>query len=45
MGAGAPGPINGGWSAWDTSFSECSRSCGGGVKVKHRYCDNPEYVT
>ena len=38
-----PGKINGGWSAWDT-LSACSRTCGGGVRVKRRYCNNPEYV-
>ncbi|XP_045194121.2 A disintegrin and metalloproteinase with thrombospondin motifs 18-like isoform X2 [Mercenaria mercenaria] len=42
MGPGSPGPVNGGWSEWESTFSECSRSCGGGVKVKQRFCNNPE---
>lgn len=32
--------VNGGWSRWHTQ-SKCSVSCGGGVKVQVRYCDNP----
>ena len=40
----APGPIEGGWSVWDRDFSTCSRTCGGGVKIKRRRCDNPPYV-
>ncbi|XP_052700326.1 coadhesin-like isoform X2 [Crassostrea angulata] len=35
-----PCPVNGGWSRWHTQ-SKCSVSCGGGVKVQVRYCDNP----
>ncbi|XP_044005603.1 A disintegrin and metalloproteinase with thrombospondin motifs 18-like [Aphidius gifuensis] len=32
--------INGGWSDYG-SFSKCSRTCGGGIKSRHRYCNNP----
>jgi len=32
--------INGGYSDW-TSWSECSKSCGGGVKTRSRSCTNP----
>ena len=31
---------NGGYSDW-TSWSECSKSCGGGVKTRSRSCTNP----
>ncbi|XP_044001577.1 A disintegrin and metalloproteinase with thrombospondin motifs 3-like [Aphidius gifuensis] len=33
-------PINGGWSDYG-DFGECSRTCGGGIKMKYRYCNNP----
>ncbi|XP_071494247.1 A disintegrin and metalloproteinase with thrombospondin motifs 1-like [Diadema antillarum] len=33
--------IDGGWSAWDGSWGACSRTCGGGVRLRHRYCTNP----
>ena len=39
-----PSRVNGGWSNWDSSFSPCSSSCGGGVKVKRRRCMNPRSV-
>ncbi|KAL4218809.1 A disintegrin and metalloproteinase [Mactra antiquata] len=42
MGAGDPAPRNGGWSQWESQYGKCSRSCGGGVKVKRRFCNNPE---
>ena len=35
-----PEAVNGGWGDWGT-FSECSRSCGGGVQIATRECDNP----
>lgn len=36
----APCPINGGFSVW-SSFTPCSKSCGGGIKSKTRTCTNP----
>ncbi|KAK0072315.1 hypothetical protein PV325_011561, partial [Microctonus aethiopoides] len=35
-----PRAINGGWGEWG-SPGECSRTCGGGVRVTERECDNP----
>lgn len=35
-----PEAINGGWGKW-SPFTECSRSCGGGVQISSRDCDNP----
>ena len=33
---------NGGWSNW-VRWSPCSKTCGtGAVKVRQRYCDNPQ---
>ncbi|XP_059494306.1 A disintegrin and metalloproteinase with thrombospondin motifs 13 isoform X2 [Stegostoma tigrinum] len=34
------GVVHGSWSSW-RPFSSCSRSCGGGVILRHRYCNNP----
>lgn len=33
-------PVNGGWSDYE-DFGECSRTCGGGIKIRNRYCNNP----
>ncbi|XP_071980737.1 A disintegrin and metalloproteinase with thrombospondin motifs 13 isoform X2 [Engystomops pustulosus] len=32
--------VHGVWSSW-SSFTSCSRSCGGGVIVRKRQCNNP----
>ncbi|OCT67000.1 A disintegrin and metalloproteinase with thrombospondin motifs 13-like [Xenopus laevis] len=32
--------VHGGWASWG-SFSSCSRSCGGGVVMRKRQCNNP----
>ena len=33
-------PVNGGFTEW-SKFSECTRSCGVGIKNRTRYCTNP----
>ena len=38
-----PVPVDGGWSTW-SSYSECSRTCGGGVTAQERLCNNPKFV-
>ena len=35
-----PCPIPGGYGNW-SNFTECSKSCGGGERERHRTCDNP----
>ncbi|XP_074033446.1 A disintegrin and metalloproteinase with thrombospondin motifs 12 [Leptinotarsa decemlineata] len=35
-----PEAINGGWGSYG-SWSSCSRTCGGGVSISQRECDNP----
>ncbi|XP_032094423.1 A disintegrin and metalloproteinase with thrombospondin motifs 13 isoform X1 [Thamnophis elegans] len=32
--------VHGQWSSW-TSFTSCSRSCGGGIRSRQRQCNNP----
>ncbi|XP_068081829.1 A disintegrin and metalloproteinase with thrombospondin motifs 12-like [Anabrus simplex] len=36
-----PEAINGHWGPWG-SWGECSRTCGGGIEVQERDCDNPK---
>nr|XP_033799394.1 A disintegrin and metalloproteinase with thrombospondin motifs 18 [Geotrypetes seraphini] len=36
-----PRPVNGLWSEW-SGWSDCSRSCGGGVTYQERHCNNPK---
>lgn len=33
-------PRNGHWGSWG-SYSECSKTCGGGHKTRHRSCNHP----
>nr|XP_022294190.1 A disintegrin and metalloproteinase with thrombospondin motifs adt-1-like [Crassostrea virginica] len=33
-------PVNGGWSRWG-AWNGCSSSCGTGVHIRHRSCNNP----
>ncbi|PSN56829.1 hypothetical protein C0J52_08265 [Blattella germanica] len=35
-----PEAVNGGWGDWNT-WSECSRTCGGGIMFSERECNNP----
>ncbi|XP_012140614.1 A disintegrin and metalloproteinase with thrombospondin motifs 7 isoform X2 [Megachile rotundata] len=35
-----PTAVHGGWGKWGPAGS-CSRTCGGGIKVAERECDNP----
>uniref|UniRef100_A0A8C2RT26 A disintegrin and metalloproteinase with thrombospondin motifs 18 n=1 Tax=Capra hircus TaxID=9925 RepID=A0A8C2RT26_CAPHI len=41
LGELGPRPIHGQWSAW-SKWSECSRTCGGGVRYQERHCNNPK---
>eukprot|EP00118_Oscarella_pearsei_P019289 m.204058 g.204058 ORF g.204058 m.204058 type:complete len:1067 (+) comp39639_c0_seq21:179-3379(+) len=40
---GPNSPIHGGWSGWGF-FSQCSRSCGGGIQHQSRTCTNPRPI-
>ena len=33
-------PVHGGYSRW-SKWGNCSRSCGGGIRNRLRYCNNP----
>lgn len=35
-----PNSVDGGWGPW-RNYSQCSRTCGGGVSFMERHCDNP----
>ena len=36
-----PDAIDGGWSNWSQDYTECTRSCSGGVQYRTRQCNNP----
>lgn len=33
-------PVDGNWGAW-SDWTECSRLCNGGMRMRFRFCDNP----
>ena len=37
-----PAPVDGSWGEW-TAHSGCSRTCGGGVAISKRRCEQPKY--
>ncbi|XP_022073679.2 A disintegrin and metalloproteinase with thrombospondin motifs 13 [Acanthochromis polyacanthus] len=39
----SPVVVHGSWSSW-SEFSSCSRTCGGGVTLRTRQCNNPRPV-
>uniref|UniRef100_A0A5F8G1Q7 A disintegrin and metalloproteinase with thrombospondin motifs 18 n=1 Tax=Monodelphis domestica TaxID=13616 RepID=A0A5F8G1Q7_MONDO len=41
FGEHGPRPIHGHWSEW-SAWSECTRTCGGGVTQQERHCTNPK---
>ena len=36
----AAAPQNGNWGPWST-WSACSKACGGGKRARYRFCNNP----
>ncbi|XP_072574335.1 A disintegrin and metalloproteinase with thrombospondin motifs 18 [Paramormyrops kingsleyae] len=40
FGDGGPRAVHGQWSTW-SMWSDCSRSCGGGVMHRERHCNSP----
>lgn len=40
FGQNGPSPIDGSWSTW-THWTDCSRTCGGGVTTRERQCNKP----
>lgn len=41
LGTEGPDAVDGAWSAWSTKYSDCSRTCGGGVQYRERRCNTP----
>ncbi|KAL4230559.1 Thrombospondin type 1 repeat-containing protein [Mactra antiquata] len=37
---GTPCPVDGNWAPWSV-WTQCSESCGTGVRTRQRFCDNP----
>ena len=44
LGTEGPDTVDGAWSTWSSKYSECSRTCGGGVQYKERRCNTPRWV-
>lgn len=38
-----PKAVHGQWSGW-SDWSNCSRSCGGGVMYRERFCNSPRWI-
>ena len=34
--------VHGGWGEWSSHWSECSSTCGLGIRTRERECDNPK---